>query len=284
MFVALEAFLDHHGRQYGGEKLLQLFGEYVDSLGTQAVTVTISSLVEDMLDLYANITQGLQSFTWKQNLATVVEDFVYTRECFVFADNRAPMLEVTFRVIKYHAEELDIDLHFTRNLPLVQFQNLCNVVTEGNEFFLKPSFDARLRSFLPVTAEYFVGPGEGWLQWDSEQECVYCLPNTEIFSLSSNLCSRHLLTLLFLAIDPSVALCRVRSRRRSVLSALRFTPYHSSLQRESRSTFQAKCALRECSDAHCRSQSRGSRAIAHGRLCHSRKLLLQMHQGSYAAC
>ncbi|KAK3684440.1 hypothetical protein LTR37_020280 [Vermiconidia calcicola] len=174
MFVAIEAFVDaeHDIRQYDGGQLLRRFGDYVAGLETQPVTVTTSSLVEDMLDSYANVTRGLESFSWKQNLEALIEEFISTRECFFYSHNRAPVLEATFRVTHYRADELDIDLHFTWSPPHVEFQDLRNVITEGNEFHLKPNFSSRPSGgSLPVTAEYFIGPGDGWLHWDGEQEC-----------------------------------------------------------------------------------------------------------------
>ena len=136
------------------------------------MTVTISSLVEAMLDSYANVTQGLQGFSWREDPRTTVEEFIFTRNCFFYSRNRAPLLEATFTVLHYRADELDIDLHFTWNPPFVGFQDLCNVVTEGNEFHLRPTIDPRRPTRnLPVTAEYYVGPGDGWLNWDEEKEC-----------------------------------------------------------------------------------------------------------------
>ena len=133
--------------------------------------MTISSLVEDMLDSYANVTRGLHGFSWKQNLASLIEEFIFTRDCFFCSPNRAPVVEARFSVLHYHADELDVDLHFTWNPPSVDFCDLRNVITEGNEFVLRPNFNARPHGgLLSVTAEYFVGPGDGWLRWDEEKE------------------------------------------------------------------------------------------------------------------
>lgn len=75
--------------------------------------------------------------------------------------------------MQYHQrDELDIDVCYTWNPPVIHFHELRNVITEGNEYRLKPSMDSRRSSgTFPVTAEYFVGPGDGWLQWDADNEC-----------------------------------------------------------------------------------------------------------------
>jgi hypothetical protein len=177
MFVAIEAFLDPEKGlrpdKLAHTELLRGFGEYVDSLDTQPVTVTISSLVEDMMDSYANVTSGLQGFSWRQNLSSLVEEFVYTRDCWFYAPMRAPVVEATFSVKQYGVEQLDIDLAFAWNLPAVGFHNLSNVIAEGEEFNLKPTLPSRAhRAILSVAAEYFVGPGtDGWIRWDGSQEC-----------------------------------------------------------------------------------------------------------------
>ena len=177
MFVAIEAFLDVEKGlrpdKMTHAELLRRFGEYVDNLGTQPVTVTISSLVEDMMDSYANVTSGLQGFSWKHNLSSLVEEFVYTRDCWFYAPMRAPVVEATFSVKQYGVEQLDIDLAFAPNLPTVDFHDLRNVIAEGDEFHLKPTLPTRAhRGILSVAAEYFIGPGtDGWIRWDDRNEC-----------------------------------------------------------------------------------------------------------------
>ena len=123
-----------------------------------------------MLDSYANVTRGLsRGFSWNQNMMALAHEFIYTRECFYYSENRAPVLEVTFRILHSGGDELDVDLYFARQPPLIDFCDLRNVVYEGTEYYLKPNFHSRPHNgFLEVTAEYYIGPGDGWLQWDGE--------------------------------------------------------------------------------------------------------------------
>ena len=190
MWIAIEAFLDSQGRSFLREHqtirqrvtgvdhdrafILRDFGEYVDALGTQPVTITMSSLVNDMLESYAEILRGLDGggFSWRSNLEQLVLEFTYTRECFFFSANRAPFLEATFRIMRYHERVLDVAIDYTWSPPLLEFADLSNVVSEDCEFRLEPIYPSRPRDgVLCTTAEYFVGPGEGWLRWDEAEEC-----------------------------------------------------------------------------------------------------------------
>lgn len=147
-------FAKHLIDAYDDAALLSTFANYLGSLGTQPVTVTISSLVSGMMDYYAHITDGLQEFSWKENIEKVAEEFVYTRECFFFPANRAPVclfsshalalmlislqvLHASFTVVHNRRGELDIDLHFAWNPPLLQFQNLRNAISEVSEQGIK---------------------------------------------------------------------------------------------------------------------------------------------------
>ena len=131
------------------------------------MTVTISSLAEDMLDSYLS-NNHLHDFSWSNDdLLVAITDFIHSRDCFFYTENRAPVLEAEFRVT-HLSDPLEIAIHFTLNPPVVQFESLRNVLSEGDQCRLKPLAD--LRGFLPTTAEYFIGPGEGWLEWDESYE------------------------------------------------------------------------------------------------------------------
>ena len=152
--------------------MLREFGDHIELFHTQPVTIPISSVVEDMLDSHANISRGLDGgFSWKTNLERLMYEFIYTRECFFFSANRAPALEATFRVIGYHEPVLDVAIEYAWSPPVLEFADFANVVTENCEFRLQPVYPSRPRdSILCTTAEYFVGPGEGWLHWDEADE------------------------------------------------------------------------------------------------------------------
>lgn len=131
------------------------------------MTVTISSLVYDMLLPYQYDTRLLPACSWRPNVPSLVEEFIYTRDCWYFLPLRAPAVKATFSV-QYGMEELTIDIAFASNPARVGFDNLCNIVAEGDEFKLKPTLSIRIgRANLPVGAEYFFGPArDGWMQWD----------------------------------------------------------------------------------------------------------------------
>lgn len=83
------------------------------------------------------------------------------------------MVEATFRAVQYRrSHELDIELHFAWQPPYLQFRDLHNVVSEGEELLLKPVAPYGSDSVVaPVTATYFIGPTDGWMDWDSERAC-----------------------------------------------------------------------------------------------------------------
>ena len=106
-------------------------------------------------------------------------DFIYTRECFFFPANRAPVLEATFRIMGFQEGLLNVAIEYAWSPPTLEFANLVNVVTENEHFELKPVYPSRPRNTqLCTTAEYFVGPSEGWLRWDTADEHLNaCLKN-----------------------------------------------------------------------------------------------------------
>lgn len=137
------------------EASLVCFAEFVETLGTQPVTVTISSILSDMLQAYENITRNLPKFSWDQDLHSAAEQFILTRECFYYSPNRAPVLEATFKLMHYHPDELDIEIQYTWNPPYIAFPGLCNVISEGTEYHLQPTIDSREHGSTKVTTEYF---------------------------------------------------------------------------------------------------------------------------------
>lgn len=81
-------------------------------------------------------------------------------------------MHVTFAVLSYRNCELDVDLHYARNPSVISFHDLRNVVTEGEEFVLRPVTEKhRSRSALLVTTEYFLGPEADWLYFDECSDC-----------------------------------------------------------------------------------------------------------------
>ncbi|KAF2483257.1 hypothetical protein BDY17DRAFT_324009 [Neohortaea acidophila] len=174
MLIAVEAFLDdEHGRigHVDSEAtLLRRFADYVRTLGTQPVTVTISSLVNDMLARYVDLGDGRESFAWRDHVA-VLRKFVLAQECFFFDAGRSPAVQVTFELARQKPDGLDIHLHFAWNPPVIGFHNLCNVISEGDRISFRPTIE-NVRQDGPsrTTTEFFIGPTETWLKWDEASE------------------------------------------------------------------------------------------------------------------
>ena len=148
-------------------QILRRFGEYVAKLGIQPVTVTLSSVVEDMLDSYSQVTAGLSTFSWGYDLAGLVEEFVLCQDVWHQSPIRQPTLEAKFVVLNYGIDDLDVEIAFTPSLPTVHFHNLRNTIAEGEVFNLQPTVSIRAgRASCPTLSEYFIGPGAGWLSWD----------------------------------------------------------------------------------------------------------------------
>ncbi|TKA81614.1 hypothetical protein B0A55_03557 [Friedmanniomyces simplex] len=178
VWIAIEAFLDEQQNidQCNPITILQRFRDYVSELSTQPVTITTSSLVQDMLAAYSELAADVEPFSCSPDIARFVEKFVKSRECFFRTSRRQPYVEATFARCEFafHAAELDLELHYTWAAPLLHFQNLRNAVYEGDHFTLQPCADDSqpCDSALPHTAEYYVGPTEPWLRWDDDLQSL----------------------------------------------------------------------------------------------------------------
>jgi len=156
-------------------RLLNEFRKFVARLGTQPVTTTVSSLVQDMLTCYATRVEESEHppFAWGRDVSMIVEEFVLTRDCFIYLPGHAPYVEATFAVVgSSDRRTLDVEIFFGLALPRLCFVDLCNVVSEGNRLRIEPSI-SRVRQWqgvLPMEATYFIGPAEDWLQWNKERE------------------------------------------------------------------------------------------------------------------
>ncbi|KAK1821624.1 hypothetical protein LTR12_004018 [Friedmanniomyces endolithicus] len=176
VFIAIEAFLDEYPDidQCNDIAVLQLFRDYLSHLGSQQVTVTTSSLVQDMLAAYRELGPDIEPFSCSPHTGGFVADFVRSRECFFRESGRQPYIGATFAhcEIPYRTAELNVELHFTWSPPLLHFHDLRNAVYEGDHFSLQP-FIAAVDQYhpicsraLPPTAEFYIGPTEPWLNWD----------------------------------------------------------------------------------------------------------------------
>ena len=181
--VAVEAFLEEACDPLGWEgdvsRLLAEFGKFVAGLGTQTVTVTISSLVRDMLASYGELVAeggGHPPFAWgtHDGVVAVVEELILTRDCFMYHAGCAPVVQAAFaRLGRPSVHNLDIEIRYTLALPRLHFTDLVNVVSEGDVLRIQPSLaSARPWSaMLPIEATYFLGPAEDWLGWNAAREC-----------------------------------------------------------------------------------------------------------------
>lgn len=160
--------------------LLLRFRDFLKGLGTQPITITLSSVVKDMMHHYASIRHTLTDhFSWETcgDLTRTLEEFCLTRECWFYPSQKEAALEVTFHVSgsqrrPVHAQ-IGLGMHYTWAAPVVSFQDLSNVATEDREFKLKPCIGSTrpFSAMSDVSIEYYAGPSRDWLHWDSHQKC-----------------------------------------------------------------------------------------------------------------
>ncbi|KAI7219919.1 hypothetical protein KC333_g2693 [Hortaea werneckii] len=148
------------------------FSEFLANLGMQTVTIGLAALEDDMMEDYYQMVWGLTPFSCSPHERTFVRDFLATRECFAFAENGFPRVQVTF-FPTLEDDQLAVEICFTAALPSVQFQDLRNVVGEGERFSLKPNLNVPPSSST-TTIDFFLGPiEEEWLSW-SETLQAFC--------------------------------------------------------------------------------------------------------------
>jgi hypothetical protein len=193
MFVAIEAFtedlcsaggmcsrwrtlqsFDHELTPFRDEdtieivSLLQTFRTYLEDLGKQSLTITISSLVRDMVESFRNSYGESDILNWScGGLFDALEEFVLTRECWIYRAGTAPALEVKFNLPRQPAiaTGVDIELHYSWHPPVVNFKHLQNTIWESSELILRPCISS-IRPFCDmsnVDIEYYIGPSCDWL-------------------------------------------------------------------------------------------------------------------------
>lgn len=119
------------------EVALEELGNYLAGLGKQTVTVGLSAIEDDMVEEYRQMVEGLQLFSCSPHERLFIREFLSTRECFHFVEHRLPYVEATFHPNTV-GQELAVEIHFKKVLPLLHFQDLRNVVGEGDWYSLKP--------------------------------------------------------------------------------------------------------------------------------------------------
>ncbi|KAK4952514.1 hypothetical protein LTR10_009320 [Elasticomyces elasticus] len=178
LWIAIEVFLDEQegcADEGDGMSMLQRFRDYINELGLQPVTVTISSLVHDLMAAYEELGACGERFACVEDVEAFAEAFVRSRDCFFYEMGRQPYVEVTFAscAFPYREAELDLELNFTWAPPFVNFTNLRNSVSEGTAFSLQPSAIACGPVPTTIMRKYGVGVNESsWLQWDDTTQSL----------------------------------------------------------------------------------------------------------------
>ncbi|GAB1744225.1 hypothetical protein NU219Hw_g1378t1 [Hortaea werneckii] len=175
LLVAIEAFAEEERGNSSGDRrdeTLKLFAGFLADLGMQTVTIGLAALEEDMMEDYYQMIEGLTPFSCSPHERSFVRDFLATRECFAFTQDGFPRVQVTF-LPTLEDDQLAVEICFTAALPSVQFQDLRNVVGEGERFSLKPNLDVPPSSST-TTMDFFLGPiEEEWLSWSDSLQ-AFC--------------------------------------------------------------------------------------------------------------
>ncbi|KAK5683359.1 hypothetical protein LTS10_004890 [Elasticomyces elasticus] len=178
LWIAIEVFLDEQkscAADGDGMSMLRRFKDYINELGLQPVTVTISSLVHDLMAAYEELGACGERFACVEDVETFAEAFVRSRDCFFYEMGRQPYVEVTFAScgFPYREAELDLELNFTWAPPFVNFTDLRNSVPEETSFALQPSAIAYAPAPTTIKRKYSVGANESsWLQWDDTTQTL----------------------------------------------------------------------------------------------------------------
>ncbi|KAK5739508.1 hypothetical protein LTR17_005197 [Elasticomyces elasticus] len=178
LWIAIEVFLDEQKScvtDGDGMSMLRRFRDYINELGLQPVTVTISSLVHDLMAAYEELGACGERFACVEDVEAFAKAFVRSRDCFFYEIGRQPYVEVTFASCEfpYREAELDLELNFTWAPPFVNFTDLRNSVSEGTAFALQPSAIACAPVPTTIKRKYGVGANESsWLQWDDTTQSL----------------------------------------------------------------------------------------------------------------
>ncbi|KAM0723793.1 hypothetical protein Q7P37_000783 [Cladosporium fusiforme] len=146
--------------------LMQHFRGFLRHIGTQPVTITVSEIVEYMLDSYVTACSSsppLRFFAWTRSSNTglvrpTLENFIATRDCFFHHEGHHPYVEATFiQTVLQPTGDLFVGIHYNWNPPDVDFESLQNVYKENRTFYLKPMvhvdhdvhFETELGNLLP---------------------------------------------------------------------------------------------------------------------------------------
>ncbi|TKA61775.1 hypothetical protein B0A49_08768 [Cryomyces minteri] len=146
---------------------------FIGTLGVKTFTIDLEELMNHMI---AHYERELERYTWFNaggNVRTVLKNFLRTEECFHQDIFQHPTIHVQFHTPTTPSTQgLFVDAEVLWRPPYITFDDLTTTVSEGSEFRLLPRYreplqDRARRSFILET-EYFIGPHDGWLNWDDE--------------------------------------------------------------------------------------------------------------------
>ncbi|KXS99374.1 hypothetical protein AC578_8991 [Pseudocercospora eumusae] len=181
LFATVEAFIERQGpsiMEAQPDELMRSLHDFLAGLGTQPMTITVSSIVEDMKDRIERQQQiGTHQLRWTSgaDFETALEEFCLAQHCWNYSPGRYPTVEVKFSTLARTRRDhrIMLHLHYSWNPPVINFNDLQNVVAETQCFTLKPTLSAHrpFSSMSSVEIEYFAGPSGDWLHWIDEDKC-----------------------------------------------------------------------------------------------------------------
>lgn len=169
MSIAAEAFAEDEFMDGSDIKSsLQQFSEYLTALGKQPVTIPLPGLIDDIVETFKTSCETepeLEAFAWAHSpdLRATLEDFVRTRECFHYVDGRLPAVEASFQPTQKPGDGLIVEINYTWNPPVLNFEGLQNVYVENRTFQLKPAVS---RPCDRLDAQYDVDPNGPTMAWN----------------------------------------------------------------------------------------------------------------------
>jgi len=182
MSVAAEAFAEEQTLHNMDIRILwRRFGDFLQTLGTQPVTIPVSDIVEDMLETFelaSTKASQLHTFAWAQSadLRGTLEDFIRTRECLFYTDGCLPAVDATFGLPSRQSEdELTVEIRYAWNPPMVNFKTFQNVFDENRSFHLEPRMSQPCHD---LETTYSVDQSVPIMNWNASERCFegYCPP------------------------------------------------------------------------------------------------------------
>lgn len=146
------------------------FTRFLNSLPSVPVTITWSSLIQDMSETYWEETEDspmLSPFNIEHNLST----FLATRECFFHSPTHEPVVFPTFHATLDTQGAIALRIYYAWNPPHISFTEIASVVFESDSISIQPRLSTAsnytsnnpLNSGARTSIHYFIGPASDWL-------------------------------------------------------------------------------------------------------------------------